>query len=201
MRNKRNRRMRFEYIAFFLLLVIWPAIANEALDIEPAQSTLHPPSLGNDGARSPVMLLLHNRSNSIVGIWPQSCSWGFESVSAELVAEDGRSVVIRRAPRGWNSNIPLTIPLLKGRWLVLPLDFGDDSWTAKVIGLILYPDQQIDRRITRDLARGTIIFRYAQGEPETVGHEIDPLWIGQVETDRIPVAFISILVPNESGEL
>lgn len=74
-------------------------------------------------------VLVKNVSDAPLRLWTDRYSWGYENLSFEVIAEDGRVTSVKKRPREWSKNIPDWLQLQPGDSYVLTVNFSAaDIW-------------------------------------------------------------------------
>ena len=73
-------------------------------------------------------VVVTNVSGRPVRLWREWCSWGYFSLSFVVTGEDGKSVAVRKKPRGWFKNYPDATIVPPGDHLVFEVSFDDATW-------------------------------------------------------------------------
>lgn len=68
-------------------------------------------------------VLVTNVSDKPVRLWTDRYSWGYDSLSFELLQGDGKVTPIIKKPRGWDKNFPDWLELQPGESYVLNVEF------------------------------------------------------------------------------
>ena len=65
-------------------------------------------------------VVITNTSDQRLGVWEQWCSWGWSTLSFELVTGSGEQVLVNRAPGEWSKNFPAgkipSLPIRPSSW-------------------------------------------------------------------------------------
>ena len=115
-----------------LLCCLQPAAASACTAQRPPAFTLTiiPTSYSGGSGRATIALhrrfhvLLTNTSPDTLAIYEEWNSWGYYGLSFEITYPDGRKVVARKAPRGWDKNFPSTTVIAPHGCYVFNVDFN-----------------------------------------------------------------------------
>ena len=122
-------------------------------------------------------VVITNTSDQRLGVWEQWCSWGWSTLSFELVTGSGEQVLVNRAPGEWSKNFPDSFMLEPGEHFVLPVNLFDGTWESA--GRPLDPDQWP--------ASGTLIAVYTTlADQYTKQHGV---WVGRVSSRAATFTF------------
>jgi hypothetical protein len=77
-------------------------------------------------------VLTKNVSDKPVRLWTDRFSWGYDSLSFELIGDDGSVTRIAKKPRGWGKNYPDWLELAPGESWVINVNWfspqGREIW-------------------------------------------------------------------------
>ena len=73
-------------------------------------------------------VVVTNVSDRPVRLWREWCSWGYFSLSFVATGEDGKSVAVRKKPRGWDRNYPDATIVNPGDHFIFEVSFDDAIW-------------------------------------------------------------------------
>jgi hypothetical protein len=87
------------------------------------------PPLIDLATRSPhLTVVLTNKGSHKLRIWKDSCSWGYQNLSFELIDASGRRMRVTRAERGWEKNVPAWTDLPSGGSLSTDVTLSGAEW-------------------------------------------------------------------------
>jgi hypothetical protein len=78
-------------------------------------------------------VVFKNISDKPQKIWNESCSWGYENLSFEMIL-DGQKVLIEKKSRDWEKNFPDYWTILPGEYFVFDIYITSDEWNFPTIG-------------------------------------------------------------------
>jgi hypothetical protein len=87
-----------------------------------------PPFIALAAGSPQLTVALTNRDSHTLRLWKDSCGWGYQNLSFELIDAAGRSITITRAERGWEKNIPAWNDLPSGASLSTDVTLSAVEW-------------------------------------------------------------------------
>ena len=87
----------------------------------PQLITLHQPS-------QQFHVVVTNVSGKPLRLWREWCSWGYYMLSFRVTGEDGETVTVKKAARGWSKNYPDWNLLQPGDHMVYEVSFDKKTW-------------------------------------------------------------------------
>ena len=73
-------------------------------------------------------VVVTNLSKAPVRLWRDRCSWGYYTVSFRFTDESGKTVAVKKRPRGWDSNAPDWTIVPPGGHMIFEVSFDDKIW-------------------------------------------------------------------------
>jgi hypothetical protein len=84
---------------------------------------------------SKFLISFFNASGKPIKLLAEQCSWGYESVTFEVVNPAGASYSITRKPKVWKKNYPIPVLVEPGAVFLRAIDFGDGTWAGLPAGV------------------------------------------------------------------
>jgi hypothetical protein len=73
-------------------------------------------------------VVLTNVTREPVRLWQEWCSWGYFTLSFEATDQSGKTVNVRKKPRGWDRNYPDWTIIPPGDHMVFDVTFDESIW-------------------------------------------------------------------------
>ena len=73
-------------------------------------------------------VIITNTSGKPLLLWKEWCSWGYYTLSFEVMDENGKKTHVKKMPRPWTKNFPDSITILPGDHMVFEVSFAGATW-------------------------------------------------------------------------
>lgn len=137
-------------------------------------------------------VIISNVSTNQIRLWEEWCSWGFYSVSFEIITPDGKKTMIEKGTMAWGGNAPDYYILLPGESFAIAIRFNEMGCVENEKLWVNLPKLKLERG---QKIRMRAVYRISpeedMEETDTEGHvthEMAPekkyhIWTGKVVSD------------------
>jgi hypothetical protein len=113
-------------------------------------------------------VVVTNVSKEPVRLWREWCSWGYFNVSFIATDESGKTVTMKKRPRGWDKNYPDWSIIPPGDHMIFEISLDDTTWQDAPL-----PENGQTRRVRMKVVYAVPV------DPETKSHGI---WTGEISS-------------------
>lgn len=115
-------------------------------------------------------ILLKNISDKPQKIWAETCSWGYNNLSFELLVNDS-NIIIKKVPISWYRNVPVYLILNPNEYTVFDIYITSNEW------------ENFPKINSRTAARLKAIYEVKENEES----EKFNVWTGRVDSSALNV--------------
>jgi hypothetical protein len=113
-------------------------------------------------------VVVTNVSKEPVRLWREWCSWGYFNISFTVTDESGKTVTVKKRPRGWDHNFPDWSVVAPGGHMVFEIALDDTTWQGAQS-----PKTHRTQRVRMKAVYAVPV------DPETKG---DGIWTGEISS-------------------
>jgi hypothetical protein len=115
-------------------------------------------------------VVVTNVSKEHVRLWREWCSRGYFNVSFTVTDESGKTVTVKKRPRGWDKNYPDCSVIPPGGHMIFEISFDDTTWQGAPLP---EPEMRQTRRVRMKAVYAVPV------DPET---KRDGIWTGEISS-------------------